>query len=63
MKFYAVREQNGTLYLYEYNDKPHKEGGEWVSKRGSITWVSHDDLEEVKWEDTEPTKVELVIKK
>lgn len=57
---WIARDEYGSLYIYK--DKPCK---------GSYSWNCHDigyfqiedTFPEVKWEDEEPTEVELIIKK
>lgn len=51
--------------LHVYNEKPHKSDyyPEWVSVEGKYFRIDDSNLfPQVKWEDDEPTKVELTIK-
>lgn len=59
MKLYVARDKNGALYLYE--NKPYKDVGIWCP-RGMSILLGRDALPEVKWEDEDPTEVELTIK-
>lgn len=59
MKLYVARDKGGSLYLYR--TKPIKEATFWDSSCDSIE-LDWDSFPEVKWEDTEPTEVELTIK-
>lgn len=60
MKLYVARDKNGSLYLYEY--KPKKHSIIWTNL-GFVEELDSDLFPEVKWEDEEPTEVELTIKK
>lgn len=60
MKLYVARDKNKSLYLYEH--KPEKHSTIWHSP-GSVEQLDTYWFPEVKWEDEEPTEVELTIKK
>lgn len=60
MKLYVARDRAGSLYLYRI--KPIKGATFWDSSCDSME-LDRDLYPEVKWEDEEPTEVELVIKK
>ncbi len=52
-----------TDYLYLYNIKPEKGNVQWQipsNESGMITKIDSALLPEVKWEDEEPTEVEIV---
>jgi hypothetical protein len=59
---WVARDISGSLYLFE--NKPHKntDYAEWLSSSESY-FLDSSLFPEVKWEDDEPTEVELVIKK
>lgn len=61
MKLYVARDKNESLYLYEY--KPKKNRTIWNDNLGFVEELDSNLFPEVKWEDKEPTEVELVIKK
>lgn len=56
---WVARDEDGDLYLY--NEKPYKSRHSWNC--GDIDYFTIEYLfPEVKWEDEEPTEVELIIK-
>ncbi len=64
---WAVRDKIGSLYLFD--TKPYKdlELGIWtcdenVYEEWFASLIDSEELPEVKWEDEEPTEVELTIK-
>lgn len=61
MKLYVARDKDGSLYLYD--GEPAKRINMWDGDLGMLMVLEPDLLPEVKWEDSEPTEVELVIKK
>lgn len=58
---WLARDKDGTLYLYR--GKPSRTGIQWNNHLGEL-FIDEEDKEfpEVKWEDEEPTEVELIIK-
>lgn len=58
MKLWIARDENGDLYLY--TSKPKKIAEEWEADDYSF---SRNSFPEIKWEDEEPTEVELKIVK
>lgn len=60
---YVARDKDGDLYLYK--DHPIKCSESWQPSKTSNDWIKlYPSLfPEVKWEDEEPTEVELVKKK
>lgn len=64
MKLYLARDKRGYLYIH-VGDKPFKYGEHWLSlnEDNNRMLINSDTFPEVKWEDEEPTEVELVIKK
>ena len=61
MKLYVARDKNKSLYLYEYEPKKYKIV--WNVYLGFVEELDSNLFPEVKWEDKEPTEVELTIKK
>lgn len=59
MKLYVARDKDGSLWLY--NSLPIKEHAVWFN----TTYMRLDTnlFPDVKWENGEPTEVELVIKR
>lgn len=59
---YVARDKDGDLYLYK--DHPLKCSESWQPSKTSNDWIKlYPSLfPEVKWEDEEPTEVELVKK-
>lgn len=60
---YVARDKDGGLYLYK--DHPIKYSVSWQPSGTSNDWIKLFPFlfPEVKWEDEEPTEVELVKKK
>lgn len=58
---WLARDKCGSLFLYR--EKPNKTGIMWNNDFGEL-FLDEEDKEfpEVKWEDEEPTEVELIIK-
>lgn len=61
MKLYVARDKNGGLYLY--TERPKKDTAFWYIGSDYFSKLDSNLFPEVKWEDEEPTEVELVIKK
>lgn len=61
---WIARDKDGTLCFYE--QKPIKGEDVWDYVDGGLSTVGRDEFlfnfPQVKWEDKEPTKVELTIK-
>jgi len=60
---WIARDEKTGLHIY--NEKPHKSDyyNEWVGIEGIYFRINDSNLfPQVKWEDEEPTKVELTIK-
>lgn len=60
MKLYVARDKNGRLYLYKH--KPKKYNIVWTNP-AFIEELDSNLFPEVRWEDEEPTEVELVIRR
>ena len=62
MKLYVARDKNGMLYLY--TDEAIKRDDCWIcSYSENMVEIDNKLFPNVKWEDNEPTEVELIIKK
>lgn len=63
MEMWIARNENNSLVLY-IGDKPIKDDEEWMSPfYGEEIALNNLLFPEVKWSDTEPTKVKLEIAK
>lgn len=60
MKMHLARNKDGHLFLYL--NKVKKGRTMWGIESNQRLLLSTDDYPEVKWEDEEPTEVELIIK-
>ena len=58
VKGFAARDRDGKLYVYR--EKPIRYNDKWVL--GGALFLPIDLLPQVKWEDEEPTTIELTIK-
>ena len=56
---WVARDKNNWLYLY--TEKPEKGRNEWDSDEDTIE-INSSLFPEVKWEDKEPTEVDIVLK-
>lgn len=56
---WVVRDEDGGLYIYTL--EPNKEKDFWIGLGDNLV-IDRHLLLQVKWEDEEPTKVELTIK-
>lgn len=61
MKLYVARDKSEELYLYE--NEPIKVIDHWDANYGDVMPIDWGAFPEIRWEDAEPTEVELVIKK
>lgn len=59
---WVARDKDGVVTLF--NKKPRKSDyyPEWVIDEGEYLEIGRNLSPQVKWEDVEPTKVELTIK-
>ena len=55
------RDKNGTLVAF--TEKPFKLKGVWYHKEAEFYSIPPFLLPEVKWEDENPTEIEITIKK
>lgn len=62
MKGFIARDLDGRLFLYSPNP-PIKETTQWISLSGRSSIFTIDDglFPEVKWEDEEPTEINIEI--
>ena len=62
MKAFIARDSDGRLFLY-YPNPPIKETIQWTILDGRSSIVAIDDglFPEVKWEDKEPTEINIEI--
>lgn len=62
MKAFLARDSDGKLFLYTPN-RPVKLKREWITKYTSdiISLIHKDLFPEVKWEDEEPTEINIEI--
>lgn len=61
---YVARDKDGSLYLFQNRPVKIDERGCWRTLTNRFGWIILDSclFSEVKWEDEEPTEVELVKK-
>lgn len=70
MKLYVARDESGIIQLFRnkptkfiYNYPWNKRHGWFVNDEDASMEIDCNLFPEVRWEDAEPTEVELVIKK
>lgn len=56
---WIARDSSGQLFVY--NEKPQKGSFIWFPSDGYVTELKRKLFPEVKWEDPEPTKVQITI--
>lgn len=60
---WTARDENGILFIYISKPIKDKSTGAWYNPEDyGIGITENNDFPQVKWEDEEPTKVELTIK-
>lgn len=59
---WIARDLSRILILYPYKPLKHEKDGVWIGK-GEWFMLESDLFPEVKWEDSEPTEIKLVIDK
>ncbi|MGN0491856.1 hypothetical protein [Ruminococcus sp.] len=63
-EMWLARDKSGDLYFHgESKPKKNKERGIWASDEINPFWINPEMFPEVKWSDSEPTKVKLEIVK
>lgn len=63
---WVCRDEDNTLTLFYGSNKPSKEDGDdyWSAVYGNaLEYLNQNLFPDVKWEDAEPTKVEIIIKR
>lgn len=63
---WVARDEDGSLTLFYGSDKPSKKDNDdyWSAVFGNaLEYLPQEMFSDVKWEDAEPTKVELIIKR
>ena len=61
LKAWVARDENGDILLYI--SKPLKFEGRWIPTSHRLTIMNKESFPKVKWEDKEPTKVTISIKR
>lgn len=63
---WVARDEDGTLTLFYGSDKPSKKDNDdyWSAVFGNtLEYLPQEMFPDVKWEDVEPTQIELIIKR
>lgn len=62
--FWLARDKRGYLYLYDRKPIKMDNWGMWTvnSEEGFSSFIDADIFPSIKWEDKEPTKIEIIIK-
>lgn len=63
---WAARDEDGSLTLFYGSDKPSKKDNDdyWSAVFGNtLEYLPQEMFPDIKWEDAEPTKVEIIIKR
>ena len=60
LQAWVARDYDGSLYMYP--DKPKKMKDNWYAHKVGYMKLKDSLFPEVKWEDEEPTEIELSIK-
>ena len=62
MKAFLARDSNGLIFLYHPNP-PIKEKKIWIKafRTDTLSAINKDLFSEVKWEDEEPTEINIEI--
>ena len=63
---WVARDEDNTLTLFYGSNKPSKEDGDdyWSAVFGNtLEYLPQEMFPDIKWEDAEPTKVEIIIKR
>ena len=62
-EMWIARDKNGLLWMYIGDSKPEKKGEQWVAGKDKCVLLGYHVLQEVQWQDEEPTKLKLMIDK
>lgn len=63
---WVARDEDGSLTLFYGSDKPSKKDNDdyWSAVFGNtLEYLPQEMFPDVKWEDVEPTQIELIIKR
>lgn len=63
---WVARDEDGSLTLFYGSDKPSKKNNDdyWSAVFGNtLEYLPQEMFPDIKWEDAEPTKVEIIIKR
>lgn len=63
---WMARDEDGSLTLFYGSDKPSKKDNDdyWSAVFGNtLEYLPQEMFPDIKWEDAEPTKVEIIIKR
>lgn len=66
MQGWVARDEDGSLTLFYGSDKPSKKDNDdyWSAVFGNtLEYLPQEMFPDIKWEDAEPTKVEIIIKR
>lgn len=66
IKGWVARDEDGSMTLFYGSDKPSKKDNDdyWSAVFGNtLEYLPQEMFPDVKWEDVEPTKIELIIKR
>lgn len=59
---WVARDKNGKLWLHLSESEPYRDGDVWLINEGMYHQLDSSVFPNVKWEDEEPTEVELKLK-
>ena len=60
---WIARDKNGKLWLHLSESKPYRNGDDvWLNDEGKYHQLNSSTFPNVKWDDEEPTEVELQLK-
>ena len=58
-EIWLARDKNGLLWMYIGDSKPEKKGEQWVACKDKFVLLGYHVLQEVQWQDEEPTKLKI----
>ena len=60
---WVARDKNGKLWLHLSESKPYRDGDDmWLNDEGRYHQLDSSTFPNVKWDDEEPTEVELQLR-
>ena len=62
-EMWLARDKNGLLWMYIGDSKPEKKCEKWVAGKDKFVLLGYNVLQEVQWQDKEPTKLGILIDK